>query len=45
MGAAEAGRLNRALVEQGVDVLALVPQEQTLEDMFLQVAEGEIRGR
>lgn len=45
MGAAEAGRLNRALVEQGVDVQALVPQEQTLEDIFLQVAEGESRGR
>ena len=37
--------MNRALVEQGVDVLALVPQEQTLENMFLQVAEGESRGR
>jgi ABC-2 type transport system ATP-binding protein len=45
MGAAEAGRLNRALVEQGVDVLALVPQEPTLEDIFLQLTKGESRGR
>ena len=41
MGMTEAGRLNRALVEQGIDVTELVPQEPTLEEVFLQVTEGE----
>ena len=41
MGMTEAGRLNRALVEQGIDVTELVRQEPTLEEVFLQVTEGE----
>lgn len=45
MVVAEAGHLNRALVEQGIDVMALIPHEPTLEEVFLQVTEGETSGR
>ena len=39
-GGASAAGVNRALVSAGVDVSALVPERDSLEEAFLQLVEG-----